>query len=185
MTPEKYEDIKKAYIEYITDLMTDMGSLYPHVTVFADQKKPKNEDEKKPAIIHIPIPEQLIDTDEGKETFVSEILPEVFKKLKEDFIPSGVAWASEAWMRIIEKHDEMPENYKDIPISKEVIILTIDTATDENEELFIYEVKRDGKQVNQFGDFVDKVELILQPELSKGYDRMKGRFSKLFKKFNN
>jgi hypothetical protein len=182
MTQEKYEDIREAYIEHITDLITDMGGLYPHVTVFADQKDPKEGDEDKPAIIHIPIPEQLTETDEGKEQFIEEILPDVFTTLKEQFIPYGVAWSSEAWMRVIGKDDIIPENYKDIPIKKEIIIITLETST--KEEVIIYEIKRDGKQVNQFGDFIDKVELILQPDMSAPTS-MGGRFSGLFKKFND
>lgn len=182
MTPEKYNDIREAYIEHITDLITDMGGLYPHVTVFADQKDPKEGEEDKPAIIHIPIPEELIDTDEGKEQFVEGILPDVFATLKEKFIPYGVAWSSEAWMRVIDKTDKIPDNYKDLPIKKEIIIITLETST--KEEIIIYEIKRSGKQVNQFGDFIDKVELILQPEMSAP-NSMGGRFSGLFKKFKD
>jgi len=182
MTPEKYEDIREAYIEHITDLITDMGALYPHVTVFAEQKDPKEGDEDKPAIIHIPIPEQLTESDEGKETFVEEILPDVFTTLKEQFIPYAVAWSSEAWMRVIDKTDKIPDNYKDIPIKKEVIIITLETS--KKEEIIIYEIKRDGKQVNQFGNFVDRIELILQPNMAVPTS-IGGRFSGLFKKFND
>jgi hypothetical protein len=182
MTPEKYEDIREAYIEHITDLIADMGALYPHVTVFADQIDPKEGDEDKPAIIHIPIPEQLTETDEGKEQFVEEILPDVFATLKKQFVPYAVAWSSEAWMRVIGKTDKIPDNYKDIPIKKEVIIITLETS--DKEEVIIYEIKRDGKQVNQFGDFIDKVELIPQPDMAAPTS-LGGRFSGLFKKFND
>lgn len=181
MTPEQYQEVKDAYIEHLIDVIAETGGLFPHITIFADVLKPKEGEENKPAIIHIPIPDNFMKDDESKDEFIDEIIPDIFKDLKKEFEPHGVAWSSEGWLRHIEKGGKIPDNYKNLPIKKEVVIVTL--GTQDKEEALIYEIKRQGKQVNSDGNLVDIVKLEKldgdQPE-SVG-----GRFSGLFKKFNN
>lgn len=176
MTPEKFAEVKEAYIEHVTDMMMDMAGIYPHITLFGDMLHPKPEDEGKPAIIHIPIPESYMENDK-KQEFIEEMMPDVYKDLKKDFSIYAVAWASEAWMRTAPK-----ENPKLVSSQKkEILIVTI--GTENNEEVILYEIKRKGKQVNKSGDLIDIVELELLPD-NNGIGNMSGTFAGLFKKFN-
>jgi hypothetical protein len=181
MKNSQYEELKEEYIKHLVDVISETGGLFPHITIFADVLNPKEDEKDKPAIIHIPIPDKFMKDDESKDEFIDQIIPDIFKDLKKKFNPHGVAWSSEGWMRQLEKGDKMPDNYKNLPIKKEVIIVTL--GTKEKEEAIIYEVKREGKQVNQSGDLVDIVKLDKldadQP------DSVGGRFSGLFKKFKD
>jgi hypothetical protein len=181
MTEEKYQEIKEYYKEHLIDLISETGGLYPHLTIFADIKNPSKEDKDKPAIIHLPIPDKYMKDDDTKDEFVDEVLPDIAKKVKEEFIPQGVAWASEAWMRVVEKDEEMPKNWKKLPIKKEIVIVTIET--DSKEEADIYEIKREGKQVTSDGNLVDKITLEKFEESSPS--SIGGRFSGLFKNFKD
>lgn len=178
MTEEQYESLKKSYIGHIQQYIKDVGNLFPHITIFAEHIDKKNT---KPAIIHIPISSEYMETDETKDRFLSETVPDIFKTVKEDFIPTGVAWGAEAWVRILEKDEEPPENYETIPISKEVIFLSIETKN--KQETIVYDIKRNGKQVNSDGSITDIIELIEAPE--SGLTGGTGRFTGLFKILEN
>lgn len=181
MTPEKFTEVKEAYIEHLIDVISETGGLFPHITIFADVIEPKEGEEDKPAIIHIPIPNKFMKNDDTKDEFIDEIIPDIFRDLKKDFKPHAVAWSSEAWLRQIEKGEKMPDNYKNLPVKKEVIIVTL--GTENEEEIILYEVKREGKQVNADGNLSDIVKLNKIEEDQP--QSVGGRFSGLFKKFNN
>jgi hypothetical protein len=87
-------------------------------------------------------------------------------------------------MRTADKDEYNPEtdNYKDLPISKEILIISIDGK--EGSKSDIYEIKRDGKSINTEGDLIDTIELEPLPELGENYDTSTGRFSNLYKKFS-
>lgn len=177
MTEEQYIDIKDAYVEHIGHLIKKHGELLPHVTIFADQLHPDEEDEGKPAVIHIQIPDEFMKNDSTKDKFIYDFMPEIFTDIKKEFKPYGIAWASEAWMRIAKK--EELDTYKNLP-KKEVIMISISTS--EKDELIIYEMLRRGKQVNADGEFTDVIVLNKMPDMSK--DLMDGRLVNLFKKFD-
>ena len=149
------------------------GGLFPHLTVFADSLE-----EKKPAIVHIPIPDKYINSEFGKDTFIDKVVPELAEEMKKRFNVVGVAWASEGWMRTQSSKEKIDPNS---PIKTEVLIITFEDA--EKEEVTIYELKRLGMQVNESGDMTDTVELIEIPELGNGEGKHAGRFTGLFKKF--
>jgi hypothetical protein len=113
--------------------------------------------------------------------FIEEIVPSVFKSITERFIPAGMAWASEAWMRIADANtfDPKRDNYKNIPIKKEVLFISIET--DYINETRIYDIERKGKQVNADGELIDHITLIENQEL-KAPDKVEGRFAGLYKK---
>jgi hypothetical protein len=71
------------------------------------------------------------------------------------------------------------DDYKKLPISKEILIVTIDTETDM--ESHVYEIIR--MSVSPTGDIVEDIELRDMPELSREYATNEGRFSRLYKKF--
>jgi hypothetical protein len=174
MTEEEYKKVKETYIKHIQSYMKDVGNLFPHITIFANHK---DTDDDKPAVIHIPIPDEFMENDETKDTFVNDVLPEVFKTVKDDFIPYSVAWGSEAWVRSMPKDEKQPEDYRTIPIKKEVLFVSIETK--DKQETVIYDIKRDGKQVNSDGSITDVI-LLTEAEES-GITATEGRFSGLFK----
>lgn len=98
MDQEIFEEIKKDYISQIKDNMTENGFLIPMITVFAE-----TQTEDTPAIIHIPIPEEYMKNDETKENFLTNIVPDIFTNIKEQFVPYAVGWAVESWMRELPK----------------------------------------------------------------------------------
>jgi hypothetical protein len=179
MTQDDFKDLKETYIEHIQQYIKDVGNLFPHITIFADVKNAKQDD--KPAIIHIPIPEEYMETDELKDKFLEMVLPDVFKAVKEEFIPVGVAWGAEAWVRTVDKNT-VPEDYKKSPIEKEVVFVSIETKG--NHETLVYDIKRGGKQVHPDGSITDVIELAEAKEsgMSTGAT---GRFTELFKLLEN
>lgn len=179
-----FKDAIEDYIKNSLKFVTEFGGIHPHITIFADIKDPQNEDEKKQAILHLDIPEELLESEEGKEAFMIKVFPGLAKKVKEKFNVYGLIWISEGWMRTIKKDEEMPDNYKDLPIKKEVIIVSIETI--ENNEGRMFELKRDGKQVTASGDFVDKIELIsIGNEDNDSMKNVGGRFSGMLKQLIN
>jgi hypothetical protein len=183
MTDEQYTLLKEEYVSHIKSYVTSQGGLFPHLSIFADVKKPEKGEEDKPALIHIPIPDEYMEDDESKESFIKDVVPDLFSSIKKEFIPYGVAWAAEAWMRVADKKfDADKDDYKKLPIRKEVIIITIESLN--LEEAFLYEIKREGKQVNGDGELTDAISLISIEGMDKP-DGLGGRFSGLFKKFKN
>ena len=181
MTQEEYNEVKDLYIENVKQIILEQGGLFPHLTIFANHKKYK-EDEPKTAIIHVPVPEEYMEDDDDKDEFVNEVMPGIYKVVKEDFIPYGVGWASEAWMRYADKDfDFNTSNYKNLPVKKEVLLLSIETQ--EKSDTHIYEIKRNGSQVNSDGRMTDKIELTELTEMAS-MTGMDGRFAGLYKKLN-
>jgi hypothetical protein len=184
MTKEQYFDLQEDYIQHILDYVKETGGLFPHISILADIKKPTEEEKDKPALIHIPIDNEFMEDEESKDKFVDDVLPILFSQVKKKFEPKAVAWASEAWMRVVDKDfDPNVQDWKALPIKKEIIIITIESEYDEH--LFVYEIKRLGKQVNSEGEMVDMVELEkLDDEFGKA-QKAGGRFSGLLKKFKD
>lgn len=177
MTEEKYEEIKKDYVSNIRRYMTEMGGIFPHITVFGKHKEPS---EGKDAIVHIQVPGDFMKSEEMKETFMEDVLPKISLKIREMMEPYGVAWTSEAWLRSMEKDDKLPDNWKDLPIKKEILLVSMEFT--HKKEAFVYEIKRLGKQVNEDGELVDHVDLI-EEQMMSGAEQMSGRFTGLLEKF--
>lgn len=83
-------------------------------------------------------------------------------------------------MRIADKDFDM-DNYKSLP-KKEVIFISIETEN--KSETIIYEMIRNGKQVNTEGDLTDKIELKEMHDIEKP-EGTSGRFAGLYKKLIN
>lgn len=174
MTEEQFEELKTDYIENLEKYMSETGGLFPHISIFANKKE-----DSKLSIIHVPIPDEMM-SDRGKDMFVDDIMPSIYKKVKEEFIPYGVGWASEAWLREADKDADI-SNWKQIPIKKEVLFISIESEL--SSCTHVYEIKRNGKQVTEDGDIVDIVELKEISELTNP-GNTEGRFSGLYKKLN-
>ena len=181
MTPESYEELVESYLTHIKNYMKSSGGLFPHVIIFAEHKIPE-KDVPVNALIHIAIPSEHMETDGDKDDLVDIILPKIFTKIKEEFIPHAIGWTSEAWMRTAgADFDVDKEDYKKLPIQKEVLFVCIETENDS--KTHVYEIKRDGHQINADGELVDTIELTEMPEM-KDVDKTQGRLSGLYKKLN-
>ena len=179
MTKEEHNKVRKDYIKNIKRYMQEAGGLFPHVTIFAINTDSVEED--KHALIHIPIPNSYIECDDDKDLLVDEILPYLYEKVTKSFKPYGLAWASEAWMRVANSEEQF-SNYKDIPIKKEVLMVCIET--DFKSETLIYDILRNGSQVNSQGELTDNLVLKASKEIKKT-GNASGRFVGLYKKLKS
>lgn len=177
MTPEKIQELKITYLDHIKDYLNETGGLFPHITIIAEHRDPAKSEEN--AIIHVPIPDKYMGGDDAKQKFVDNVVPGLAKKLNEDFIPQAVVWASEAWVRSMHKDAKM-EDYKDLPIEKEVLIIVYESNYDK--EIQVHEMIRNGKQVNKDGNLVDAITLVHDKGFTSN-DYPTGRFTGLLKKF--
>lgn len=183
MTNEEYITLKEDYVNHIKEFITEKGELFPHISVFCKIKDPKDEDEKKPAIIHIVIPNEFMKDEKSKDLFLDKYLPLIATDIKEKFLIHSIIWSCEAWLRIADKDFDIVKNdYKELPIKKEVIIISIES--DGSDETIIYEIKRTGKQITNDGKLVDTV--VLEEFITSDFpSKTGGRFTGLFKKFKN
>ena len=180
MTKEEYVILKDEYIDHIKEFITEHGQLFSHITVFGKLKTPKDEDEKKPAMIHIIIPPDFMKNDDSKDMFINKLLPEVSKELNKDFLIYGTVWSSEAWMRIAgADFDIDKDDFRDIPGKKEVVIISFES--EDLDETFIYDIKRTGKQITSDGKLVDTI--VLEEFMDDHKPTITaGRFTGLYKK---
>lgn len=155
LTLEKFTKLKENYLEMVISGTKDAGGLPPHLTLFGYEKS----DEEKQAIIHVPITDDLM-TPEGKTKLFELFIPLLAERVVEKFKIYALAWSSEAWVREANK-DQKVENWQEIPIKKEVIIISFESTV--KNECVIYEMKRDGHKVSDTGDFIDNIELIEYP----------------------
>jgi hypothetical protein len=178
MNTEHYQEMKKSYIEFVTKIMIENGGLNPSITVLGTQIKDGSN-----AVVHVPIPGKFMKDDNAKEEFLNEIVPQIAKSVNEQFDIKAIAWASEAWMSEVDTKDADPEKLKDwknIPVKKEVLIVTIES--DEENKTCIMEIVRKGKQVNNQGELIDNIELVEQNQYNHTVIG-EGRFTGLYEKF--
>lgn len=177
MTEEKYQELKQEYVGNIKRVMTELGFIRPHLTVFGTHID--EEIKEKDALVHIEVRDEFMRSENMKEGFVQEIIPKLASKINKLVSPYGVAWTSEAWVRTATKEQGVPGNWKELPIEKEVLMISMEFT--HKKEMLIYEIKRNGKQVNEDGDLVDHIDLIEQDFSSA--EGMTGRFTGLLEKF--
>ena len=188
MTEEQIKIIREDYLNFVTETVQENGGMGASITVFADVIDSKDG---KPALIEIPIPSEFLKDDSTKEHFVERVLPDLIKEFKKRFIAHSVLWTCEAWLRMGSKEDiDSIENYKDIPIKTEAIVIIIDSKNEK--EALVYEIVRPALSVSNSGELVEqeqknKVELVEMPELCSVFkdEGFSGRFSNLYKKFTD
>ena len=183
MTPERFEISKVEYLDNIKAFANTNNGLKPMLTIIADIKNPTPDQEGKSAIVHIPIPGDIMNSEKGKEYFIQVMLPNIAKEIKEKFTAIAVCWACEAWMRKSEEGiTEVPDTWKELP-KEEIVICTIESSEETNS--YLYNIKRTNVlSVNFIGELVDQsieLELIKIDEAAK----ISGRFTDLLKIFQN
>jgi len=175
MTQEEYSDLKQNYIDFIKEMMVEIGGLNPGITIMGTRKEDNIN-----AVVHIPIPPVFMDSDQAKDKFFEEVIPELAPKINDKFNIEAVAWSSEAWVRKVAKGQEIPDNWKDLPKEKEVIIISIERQSDM--ETMVLEIIRNGVSVNEQGDLIDTIDLV-EIEDMKNPEKAEGRFTGLYKRF--
>lgn len=183
MTQEEYIEIKKGYIKFVTKHLTNNGNLGPSISVLGTQKETGEN-----TVVHVLIASEFMKSDKSKDEFVDNVLPQIAKEIAKDYTITAVAWAAEAWLRVVEKDKATTEQLKDwkkLPVQKEVLIVSIDCSN--GSDVFVQEIVRKGKQVNKDGELVDHVELLELPEYTSKLSGVSisegGRFANLYKKF--
>jgi len=187
MTEEQLKIIREDYLSFIKGNIQEEGSMNSSIGIFADVI---DSEDGKPALIEIPIPEEYLNNDNTKERFIEEILPRLIKEFKKRFVAHSVVWSAEAWLRTASKESlDSIENYKDIPVTHEAVVIIIDSKN--GTESLVYEIQRPALSISTDGELVEKeqknkIELVEMPELSGSFNEtFTGRFSNLYKKFTD
>lgn len=177
LTKEEFDELKKNHLKIIEKYMAEEGNIFTHITVFAKQLS-----DDATSIINVPIPSEFLQSERDKDRFTDKVLPKLGADLCKRFNILGVLWTAEAWVRIADKDKKDPlENWKEMPVKKEVVIITIDS--DFGQENVIYNIVRDNMTVGPDG-LHQKVKLELDTDLSKDGVSVGGRFTGLYKKLN-
>lgn len=176
MTKEKFNEIKNSHLQAMRDILQITGQVVPQVNVFGTYEGFPDET----ANIVFGVHPKFLSSEEAKQAFIDKVLPQIGKMMKEEqnFIIEAVAWSSEAWQRSFPADQGIPKDWKNTPIEKEVLMINLQTK--DEKEIYIYEIKRTGKQVNGEGDLVDLIELTTQREGAAPENR--GKFSNLFER---
>jgi len=180
LTKEEYKELKDSFFNFMKKLLVEQGDLNPCIVLMG--KKLANalgEEEESNAVVYVPIPGKYMKTEKTKEEFVTEVIPKMGTEIRQYFSIYAVAWVAEAWVREVHQ-GEVPVNWKDLPIQKEVLIITIETK--DATEGITFEIKRNGKEVNAEGELIDHIELI-EDIRANGFIPSGGRFSGLYKQF--
>lgn len=175
LTTDEYQELKTSYLRSIVSGTEAAGGLPPHIALFGTEKK-----DLKRAIVFMKIDEELMNSEDGKDLFIEKVVPALSKSVKKEFDVHSVAWASEAWLREAKADAPMPEDYKDLPIKKEIVIVSIESI--DKTECIMYDVIRAGHKVTSTGDFIDSVSLKLVTETNEMISAS-GRFTGLIKHF--
>jgi hypothetical protein len=176
MTKEEFKEIKEYYIESTKETLLKNGNLEPVITIMGNLK-----DNNTPSALQIVLPEEVANSDENKQLFVDQVIPKLAVEVREKFTIEAVGWSSEAWLREIPKDEFKVEDYKKIPIKREILIITIDTAKES--ECYAYEIVR--MSVSPNGDLVENVELVELPDVASSASNSQGRFNNLYRKFTS
>lgn len=186
MESEDFLQLKKVYIDEIKRNILQEGHIVPTVTIFGldSTKKDKN---KKNSILHIPIPDEYLHTEPGKDKFIEEVLPKVIREIEKRWEPVAIAWSAELWMREVDlKKRPAPttvEEMEAIPITADVLVISIES--EHTKECNIYKVIHNEMSVAEDGSFNGgEVTLEVLKDISDQAGTFSGRFSKLFEKLS-
>ena len=153
-TLEKFNELKESYLKTVVEGTKEAGGLPPHITLFGYH----NDDTEKDVIIHVPIQDELM-TNEGKIILFEKVIPKLAQDVAaKKYSIHAIAWASEAWVREAKGVKEFDEDWRDIPIKKEVIIINLESTV--KNDFIMYDISRVGHKVSDTGDLIDNIELI-------------------------
>lgn len=164
---ENIKLLTEDYIDFIKTTIQETGDLYPSFTLFTEIKDKHHEfNEPKLGLIHIPIPSNFMHDADSKDELINELLPEISKTIKNDFIPYALACST-------------------IESAKNVEFIFMNIESDDENNIYIYKILKVGVGVNKDGDLVDKIEVTEANDLIKNAEKqaIAGRFANLFHLF--
>ena len=125
----------------------------------------------------------MMNSDEGKDTFVEKVIPQLNQELKERrFNVQVVCFVSEIWKRQTdEKGYDMVEDYKEIPVTGEGVIIIIEDKN--NCSTSFYNTVREDMKVDNEKGFSSKATLVFESENNVPTGTSVGRFANLYEKF--
>lgn len=179
MSSEEYQELIEDYVDRITSFLKEEGGINPHIAFFAEKKEP-DEDGRTTAIVHLDIP-NFDKVEFDQETFLSDVLPQIFSQIKHDFKVKAIAFTAEAFVRVAPKEfDHEKEDFRKIPIDKEILFISLET--EDKTELIIFDIHKDGQVINEDGKLIDKIELVRETVASVGEPSM-GAYNNLWQKY--
>jgi hypothetical protein len=174
-----YNNVIDNYIKLLKEIFIETGSLLPSITVIGTEKTNQQN-----AVIKIIIDNKYLASEDMKDKFMTDVIPDASKDINKRFDVHAVLWAAEAWVRTLKKTDDDNidpfANWKDIPIEKEILLISIESNN--RNETIVFDIIRKRKLVNEDGELVDELELKECLEYSDGAFSM-GRFKGLYEKF--
>jgi hypothetical protein len=191
--PEQINKLKDDYVNFVKETIQETGELYPSFTIFCQLKEVIDEEtgDKALGMVHIPVPTKFMENGETKDELVTSVLPKIFKEIKQKFIPYALAWSSEVWVKKVSK-DEANSEEEALKIAQSKVnreeAVFINVQSENDNEVLVFTIQRNGKQINNDGDLVDKIDLIASDEFGDQLASNKqigGRFSNLFTTLNN
>lgn len=172
MDQELIKDYKKELFENISGELTEEGKVSTFVQIVGEK-----EGMDKPVIVHV-VTEFA--NDEEKEFFVKEAIPDICKRLRKNkIIPSFVVFVSECWITVMSKKTDEKKK-------SEIVLVNI--SSENGDEIEVYDIVRHPYEINEKGDLVSKVELLINNDItttdsSDTDKKMEGRFTNLYGKF--
>ena len=183
MNKEDYNELKAVYLEHVIEFITDTGGLFPNLTLFAYQKERDEEGKPQFAIIHIPVPDAYLEDDDSKDEFIDNLLPSIYKTIKEKFNPFGMSWASETWGGKISLEEfSKIKNVDEVKITDKLLVISIET--DDFDETIVYNLYTDGLSISKTGDLINTIKIKENVTLSKPIEKG-GKFIGLYKKLKS
>lgn len=150
MNKEELEKMRDEFVSSITRMVQGEGFLAPVVALFA------LNDEGKKTLMIIPLDGDYLT--EKKNIFLKRVVPALRERLDdEEFKVFAVCIASEAWARVAPVDFKFSEDAVRELDKEEIVIVTY--MDDDSNSSVIFDMKRDGKAVNQEGEIIDYVTL--------------------------
>ena len=178
-----YTEFKESMFAIVKGMIVDNGGLPPigAALVF-------DADADKYGIAFIPIPGEFLKDESRKEVLANIVFPDAFKQIETEHNHRivGFCWSTEVWIRSTNKN-ALPDNYQELP-KEEGVILNMET--EEQSDIIIKLVKREGKVINKEGNLIDNILLedyhtefsgVIHPGVSP--TSSEGRFANIFKNY--
>lgn len=175
---EKIQKFKEDVIQRVNEEAIENIFVHPQIEILCD-----SQNDEKPTIAIIPIPNELLESDETKDILADNIIPNIIKEIIKDGLePLCLAMITEGWSYHIETKEGRPitregwEAAKARAEKKEMVIISFDEKETSESRLFI----KKGTKKNEAGEYIEQVWL---EEDSRGLpDASEGRFIGLLKK---
>lgn len=191
MNKEKQKNMMSEFKDLMEKMLLDDGEVTPTLGIVAVKILPDEDDDDKPSdhLMICPLPDQLLSSKEVKVFLVEEVLPKLGRKIRAEGLKIiGVNFVYVGMVKTIPKDtlgDRTPEEIvpEDLENLKAKEILFHSYQSKDMNVVQGYNIKREGKSVNEEGELIDNIKLVKSKELSttgKNKPEIGGIFSNLF-----